>query len=56
MEEMNEEQKQLAIKVLNMLGETIEDMDRIKIGKKGGIILQTGKPNIERFIKMAMEY
>lgn len=53
--ELNKEQRKLVDKVLNMLGETMEDIDKITIGKNGGILLESGKPNIKKFIQMAME-
>lgn len=53
--ELNDEQRQLVDKVLKMLGEKIEDIDKIMIGTDGGILLESGKPNMKKFVKMAME-
>lgn len=54
MEEMNEEQSQLLTKVLQMLGKNINEFENVSVGINGGIILETGKLNTEKFVKMAM--
>ncbi|WBL16392.1 hypothetical protein [Sutcliffiella sp. NC1] len=52
---IEDESFQLIVKMLNMQGETIDDIDKINIGDNGEIVLLKGKLNVEKFIKMTLK-